>query len=1190
VDIRSDIYSLGATLYHLATGQIPFEGSTAAVVMTKHLNEQLPWPQDINPNISDGTCALIEKMMAKPREERYASPTELVRDLELVISGQAPATPRPAEGVSSVAAPGSVRIEVLPGESRAAPARRVETRFRDTRKTAQTVPVQEVGGAAAFFRKPAVLAGSAAAAAALLVVGIAVIWSLATGGDETPPQPPTPPTPPIDRPDPPTPPPPTPPKPDPDNTKRAEELEKMFEYANTWWQQNPTRYAQAVGKFRKVESEAKGTRWQLMAGDAIKEVESAWALAADGFFKSLRKRAEERAKGEDFDGALAVLRTPLPPEHAERLAGPVKAETARVNGQARAKLDAGTKQVEKLARENSLEEAFRQLAALEKVRYSAYAPKLRELRTVLERQKQLLARSEEARRKAEAARLLVTVLERFDAAVGEKKYDEAAKLLSAEVKRADAQVLELVAAEFSALQRVLDKMRELDKQRASALAALKNKAVKLRSRTGAYYEGKILTVDPAKRVMEIQREYVIMGQRRTRKTTLSFEDLADGELERVFKEPRPDNADGFVGEAVAALAAGDLATARTALERAGGHPLHPHYASRLADTAKGAGEAAAKRAWEGEVSPLIKEKLSVEDAEKLLAALKAFSADHSESAFARDRGAEIEKLRFSAEAALRLAGRTDPGSEPEPAERLTARQVSERVNKMFKAKVVGFNPQTLAVELFWDFSDPAHVKDFVLPGNDWSVVDGALRSKGSNYSQNALTWAIFRPPAQVTAKVRLDRGSAGLKFRERSNYAGFSLGGTFRPEATLAFTGDYRWRTYARNNLEIAKSVVYGFSVVGDRITGTMDGRPAGKGAGVKLDAFQLQLAASGDNHLSTFDDVRIRAHFDATWLKRQLKVVSARIAGATRFKSEWKKLEIAGGSPSPREVDSRNLAYDTKRRVTVLFGGLSSLRCRHDLWQLDLTARKWTCVQKHDPGGPGLGTSRPDMDRIRYRRRLLYDEAHDVYRTAYMWEYDPKTGKWTEGTGRVDGWDYNSESWWYYSAWAWDPDGKRFLGFGGSRGAMFYPARKTAVRVASGGPSRAYDSAMAYDRATRHFVLFGAGGDYNETWIFSAQANTWRRTHPAESPPGRRNHSMISPDGAKAVVLFGGTERRRYGGVVRDLNDAWVYEPAAERWTKLAPTTGPPSCDSGMVLDRAHDLGVMVNSRGETWTLKVTR
>jgi serine/threonine-protein kinase len=46
LDGRADIYSLGATLYHLVTGQTPFEGATPAIIMTKHLNEQLANPRD----------------------------------------------------------------------------------------------------------------------------------------------------------------------------------------------------------------------------------------------------------------------------------------------------------------------------------------------------------------------------------------------------------------------------------------------------------------------------------------------------------------------------------------------------------------------------------------------------------------------------------------------------------------------------------------------------------------------------------------------------------------------------------------------------------------------------------------------------------------------------------------------------------------------------------------------------------------------------------------------------------------------------------------------------------------------------------------------------------------------------------------------------------------------------------------
>jgi len=69
LDDRSDMYSLGATIYHLLTGRPPFEGKSAAIVMMKHIEEQLPSPQEINPNISDDICAVIGKMMAKAPED-----------------------------------------------------------------------------------------------------------------------------------------------------------------------------------------------------------------------------------------------------------------------------------------------------------------------------------------------------------------------------------------------------------------------------------------------------------------------------------------------------------------------------------------------------------------------------------------------------------------------------------------------------------------------------------------------------------------------------------------------------------------------------------------------------------------------------------------------------------------------------------------------------------------------------------------------------------------------------------------------------------------------------------------------------------------------------------------------------------------------------------------------------------------
>ena len=88
VDIRADIYSLGATLYHMVTGRVPYPGPNPAVVMTRHLNDPLVPPDEVNHAVSRGLSQVIEKMMAKDREARYQTPAELIVDLQAWLEGR----------------------------------------------------------------------------------------------------------------------------------------------------------------------------------------------------------------------------------------------------------------------------------------------------------------------------------------------------------------------------------------------------------------------------------------------------------------------------------------------------------------------------------------------------------------------------------------------------------------------------------------------------------------------------------------------------------------------------------------------------------------------------------------------------------------------------------------------------------------------------------------------------------------------------------------------------------------------------------------------------------------------------------------------------------------------------------------------------------------------------------------------
>lgn len=90
IDGRADLYSVGATLFHMVTGRVPFEAKTPSEVMRKHLKEPIVPPDHINTSLSSGISEVIEVMMAKNKEDRYSSIEELLIDLNALKEGQMP--------------------------------------------------------------------------------------------------------------------------------------------------------------------------------------------------------------------------------------------------------------------------------------------------------------------------------------------------------------------------------------------------------------------------------------------------------------------------------------------------------------------------------------------------------------------------------------------------------------------------------------------------------------------------------------------------------------------------------------------------------------------------------------------------------------------------------------------------------------------------------------------------------------------------------------------------------------------------------------------------------------------------------------------------------------------------------------------------------------------------------------------
>lgn len=90
VDIRSDLWALGATWFHAVCGRPPFRGRGVAEVLSAVLHARIPDPRELNPELSRGMTLVLRKLLARDPAVRYQTPRELLQDLELLRERRAP--------------------------------------------------------------------------------------------------------------------------------------------------------------------------------------------------------------------------------------------------------------------------------------------------------------------------------------------------------------------------------------------------------------------------------------------------------------------------------------------------------------------------------------------------------------------------------------------------------------------------------------------------------------------------------------------------------------------------------------------------------------------------------------------------------------------------------------------------------------------------------------------------------------------------------------------------------------------------------------------------------------------------------------------------------------------------------------------------------------------------------------------
>ena len=935
--------------------------------------------------------------------------------------------------------------------------------------------------------------------------------------------------------------------------------DKLFAEAQEYREKHPDDFEGAIARFRTVRGQAKGTKWALAADDAIAEVQKARGEAIEAAFAPLKERAAGLAAVGDYDGALAVLDAP-PPRFPGQLRPRLQTEREAVRKEAEGRFGPALRAAEEASKAGEPGKGLAELEKLSALKFASLAPRVAELRDRLEADRRDAAEQARKRLAAEAVRRRDAILDAFAAKLADGDVSGAAEGLSAGRKELDPAQLALVAPALDAAGRVAGELGKLAAGHAAALRKLVGQELTLATARSGVHRVTVTAAD--EKGLEVERWYTVGTERKRTQYRIEFAELAPGEVERVLPPPETRGADGQLALAVLALNGGDTAAAAKALDAAGAHPLAGRVRARLDTLVLGAVEAAAKGAWESEVRPLVHPRYDVAGAKGLLAALEGFEKAHGSTKFAAGIKPELGQLRSAAEAVI--------DASPEG--------LGNKVRQLFRGKVEKFDPRTLAVELSWDFSDPAQLEDFDLAGGKWKIENGSLvgEAAAAQGSGQAMLRAIIAPECRMVCSVTVlkDRGFyAGLGYGLESIGAYMSLVDySGRPESRvnmrhIMYTGEHGRVNGDQQvpDLRIGAPASVEAAISGGRATCSLNGRLLGELKGLTLPAARPVLAFRSSGQGATMIAVtglKVTGVLDRTWLEAAASLVGrpSPWQGAwTRMKA---RIPVTGHCAA---------AFDTKR------GQYLAVSDDRTLTAYSLAADKTEVFYKPVPGDlPEFAVRFTDAG-------MVYDAGRDELVVGgncgdNTLVFSLAERRWKACKGRIGPLPAMAAGGGRILALhsGGSPRDCRLSSWDADKGVWEDVACKMP-------PGRVYPGdAMTYDSVRKRFVMFSGSYMLNDTWAYDPDGKTWTDLRPAFSPPPRWA-STIAYDPDNDLIAILGDRRRQ---------DAWVYDARRNSWFEIASADRPKEYLTQLRYDAANKCFIARNSdytSGAVWALRIS-